>query len=158
MQRLGQAVPFRAVLSPSQRLVASVNALTGHDDCSAAMLVQRRPPWVWIPFLVVFVLARVLSGVIGIPAPWGSAIAGASAGLTFALLTRYIVVAARPQSVVVASSSTLWPRARSIIEELPRPVELHIASTGFVGKWVTIGTEDYQVSVFQLKKVTAIVE
>jgi len=146
--------------SGRRRMINSVNKLTAENDCTEAILIQRRPKWIALSTGVAMLTGNV--GVMLLPMPdelepfvgvelalfvrntLALFVGMALAMVVFLSLTSYLVLAHRPGEVVLARSSRWYAKAVEIADRWPSPVSAPIDST-IMSKRVTLGSSQYHV-------------
>ena len=114
-----------AAVTGRDRMIKSMNELTGRDDCSEAILAQERPSWT--PF-VLFALAIgagiFLSAAVDLNAILAGAIVGGLIGVGFAATTKYWVLGRCGTDVILARSSKFSAKAVEVVDRWSAPVRV----------------------------------
>lgn len=126
-----------ASIKGRDRMIASVNKLTGNSDCTEAVLLQERPAWwSWAFVLAAVVIGFVFGFFLDFTGILAGALIGLCAGLVYAAITEYWVVARCGPEVVVARSSKLSAKAVEIVERHAAPLDAQV-SKGVIQSKVT---------------------
>jgi len=135
----------RGGVSGRKRMINSIDALTGEQDCTEAVLMQSRPSWVFIPAAIVAIVAYIIATMIGAGDLPRMALALGCGALLSTLLTSYWILAHRPGEVVLARSSKMSARAIEVAERWPAGIEGRLESAIF-SKKVRLGGRDYYLA------------
>ena len=114
-----------AAVTGRERMIKSMNELTGRGDCTEAILAQERPSWT--PFVLVplaVVIAFVLGAALNVSTILLGAIVGLLIGGGFALTTTYWILARVGNDVMLARSSKLSAKAVELVDQWPAPMQI----------------------------------
>lgn len=128
-----------------RQMMESINELTNRSDCSEAVILQRRPPWVIAVFAVVFAVAMFV-----IPQDLGAVvrggIAGGMAGGVMVAVTESFLLGRIGNDVVLTRASRWKPtKATVVMSQWPTPLTLTV-SNGMLQRKVKVGAESYVMS------------
>ncbi len=124
------------------RMLGSVNALIQGDQTDEAVLIQQRPPWVWLPAVAAFIIAALIGRSIGLPPVIGAGIGGGCLGAVYASLTKYYVLASAGSSVYLCRSKAMKASAIEVLKTFDRPVEITTV-TSVINDKIRIDGEEY---------------
>ena len=123
-------------------MLGSVNALIGGEHTDEAVLIQQRPPWVWLPAVAAFIVAAVIGRSIGLPPVIGAGIGGGALGAVYAVLTKYFVLASAGSSVYLCRSKAMKASATEVLKTFDRPLEITTLNSVINDK-IRIDGEEY---------------
>lgn len=128
--------------SQRDRLIESVNAVSGAEDCLEAVALQQRPRWVLPLAFAVFLLVRIALAFVDVAGIVAIAVASGCLGLVVGLATNHLIIASRGESVVLIRSKRSFISAVEIVKVLPPTPHIEI-SPGFLSHKVTIDDATY---------------
>ena len=119
-----------------------MNALLGSDQTTEAILLQQRPPWAFVLFLPVFLLAWVVASSLNLPSVLAGAIAGGLGAMSFVTLTSYWILSRSGSDVVLAKSSKLSARAVEVSKTWPNAIDAAVEGA-IISKKVTLDGDEF---------------
>ncbi len=106
-----------------QRLIDSINELTGTDDCQDAVLIHQRPRWAWMLLAGTYLLVLLFGAVIRAPVYLVAPVLSMVVVFSLNVPGQRWVLARSGSSVLLAESPSLWPRATRVVDVVAAPLD-----------------------------------